>query len=72
VARVTVAKRGSVTRTFYHDHVLIAVVYHYITKNPRSGVRRIKLRHDNAPAYRSASVQAYLEEQRFEVLLHPA
>jgi histone-lysine N-methyltransferase SETMAR len=72
VARVAVSKEESVTGTFYRDHVLTATVNHYITKNPKIGMRIIKLHHDNAHAHRQAFVQVNLEEQRMEVLLHPA
>jgi hypothetical protein len=74
VARAAVPESRSVTTgTFYLDHVLTAV-NHYptITKNLNSGMRRINLLHDNASALRSALVQAYLKEQRIEVLLHVA
>jgi hypothetical protein len=65
-AHVAVHERGD------RDHVLTAVVNNYITKNQMPGVYRIKLLHDNAPAHRSVSDQAYLEKQSIEVLRHPA
>ena len=71
VARVAVPENCSVTRTFYCDFVLSAVVNHYQTKRPRAGVRRIKILHDTAPAHRSAVVKSYLEEFHIQVLPHP-
>jgi hypothetical protein len=38
---------------------------------PRTGVLRIKLLHDNAPAHKSAMVQEYLKESGLDVLDHP-
>jgi hypothetical protein len=76
VTCVVVSERDNVTgtfslETFARDHVFTAEVNNYITKNPRPGVRRIKLPHDYA--HRSVLVLlAYLEEQRIEILLHPA
>jgi hypothetical protein len=52
---------GIVARVAMPDHVFTAVVNHFITKNLRFGVRRIKF-HDNAPAHRSALVKAVQEE----------
>jgi hypothetical protein len=52
VAHIAVPKRG-------HFTVKMFLVNHYITKNLRSGMRRIKLLH------------VYLEEQRIEILIHP-
>lgn len=69
VASVAVPKHGSVTKNFYRDHFLNSVVNLYITKNPRSGVRRSKLLQNNASVHWLALVRAYLEEQRLTWLL---
>ena len=37
-----------------------------------TGVRSIKLFHDNAPAHKSAMVQEYLKESGLDVLDHPS
>ena len=39
---------------------------------PRTGVRGLKLVHDNAPAHCSSVVQDYLKTQGFKILPHPA
>jgi hypothetical protein len=59
-ALVAVPEKNSVTGTFYRDHVLTAVINHYVTKNTRAVLRWIKLLHDNAPAHMSALVKVYL------------
>jgi hypothetical protein len=59
-------ERGSDTGTFYLDQ---SIVYHYITKKPRSKVSRIKLLHDNAPAHRSALVKLIQRSREFSYIL---
>ena len=48
VARIPVPERKTVTGTFYAEQVLPAVVNHYTTTRPRTGMRGMKLFHDNA------------------------
>lgn len=72
VAKVPVPQHTSVTGLFYRDSVLSAVVQHYATARPRTGVRGIKLLHDNAPAHKSALVLSYLADNNIETLPHPA
>ena len=71
VARVPVPEHTSVTGTFYKNNVLSEVVRHYTAKRPRTGLRGVKLLHDNAPAHRSAVVTKYLQENNIETLPHP-
>lgn len=71
VARVPVPEGTSVTGSFYKDFVLSQVVQHYATARPRTGVRGVKLLHDNAPAHKSALVNSYLEDNHIETLPHP-
>ena len=72
VAHVSMPENCSVTRTFYCDFVLSAIVNHYQAKRPRARVWGIKLLHDNAPPHRSEVVKSYLKEFHIHVLLHPA
>lgn len=71
VARVPVPAGSTVTGTFYKEKVLSAVVQHYVTKRPQTGVRGVHLLHDNAPAHRSVIVQTYLKDNHIQVLPHP-
>jgi hypothetical protein len=43
----------------------------YQKRRPRTGVRGIKLLHDNTPAHKFATVQEYLKESLLDVLDHP-
>ena len=72
VARIPVPERKMVTGIFYAEQVLPAVVNHYTTTRPWTGMRGMKLLHDNAPAHCSAVVQDYLKTQGLKTLPHPA
>ena len=64
-------KGSSVTGKFYRESVLTQLVDFYQKRRPRTGVRGIKLLHDNIPAHKSATVQEYLKESGLDVLDHP-
>ena len=71
VLQIPVPKGSSVTGKFYRESVLTQLVDFYQKRRPRTGVRSIKLLHDNAPAHKSATVQEYLKESGLNVLDHP-
>lgn len=71
VLQIPVPKGSSVTGKFYRESVLTQLVDFYQKRRPRTGVRGIKLLHDNAPAHKSATVQEYLKESGLDVLDHP-
>ena len=62
VLQIPVPKGCSVTGKFYRESVLIQLVDFYQKRRRRTGVRGIKLLLDNAPAYKSTTVQEYLKE----------
>ena len=71
VLQIPVSKGSSVTGKFYRESVLTQLVDFYQKRRLRTGVRGIKLLHDNAPAHKSATVQEYLKESGLDVLDHP-
>ena len=71
VLQILVPKGSSVTGKFYRESVLTQLVDFCQKRRPRTGVRGIKLLHDNAPAHISATVQEYLKESGLDVLDHP-
>ena len=71
VLQISVLKGSSVTGKFYGESVLTQLVDFYQKRTPPTGVRGIKLLHDNAPAHKSATVQEYLKESGLDVLDHP-
>lgn len=54
VLQIPVPKGRSVTGKFNRETVLTQVVDFYQERRPRTGVRGIKLLHNNAPAHKSA------------------
>lgn len=62
VARVLLYRRHGCHWSLYRNSVLLAVVEHYATALPRTGVRGIKLLYDNGPAHTSAVVPSYLSD----------
>ena len=71
VLQIPVLKGSSVTGKFCRESVLTQLVDFYQKCRPHTGVRGIKLLHDNAPAHKSATVQEYLKESGLDVLDHP-
>ena len=71
VLQIPVPKSSSVTGKFYRESVLTQLVDFYQKRRPCTGVRSIKLLHDNAPAHKSTTVQEYLKESGLNVLDHP-
>ena len=71
VLQIQVLKGSSVTGKFYRESVLTQLVDFYQKRRLRTGVRGIKLLHDNAPTHKSATVQEYLKESGLDVLDHP-
>ena len=71
VLQIPIPKGSSVTGKFYRESVLTQLVDFYQKRRPRTGVRGIKLLHDNALAHKSATVLEYLKESGLDVLHHP-
>ena len=70
VLQIPVPKGSFVTGKFDRKSVLTQLVDFYQKRRPRTGVRGIKLLHDNAPAHKSAMVQEYLKESGLDVSDH--
>ena len=71
VLQIPVPKGSSDTGKFYRESVLTQLFDFYQKHRPRTGIRGIKLLHDNALAHKSATVQEYLKESGLDVLDHP-
>ena len=71
VLQIPVPKGSSVTGKFYRESVLTQLVDFYQKRRLRTGAHGIKLLHDNALAYKPATVQEYLKESGLDVLDHP-
>ena len=71
VLQILFPKGTSVTGKFYRECVHNQLVDFCQKRRPRTGVRGIKLLHDNTPAHKSATVQEYRKESGLDVLDHP-
>ena len=71
VVQIPVPKGSFVTGKFYRESVLTQLVDFCQKRRTRSGVRGIRLLHNNAPAHRSSMVQEYLKESGLDVLDYP-
>ena len=71
VLQIPVPKGSSVTGKFYREGVLTKLADFYQKHRLRTGVRGIKLLHDNAQAHKSATVQEYLKESGLDFLDYP-
>ena len=71
VFQIPVLKGSSVTGKFYRESVLTQHDDFYQKRRLRTGVRGIKLLHDNTRGHKSATVQEYLKESGLDVLDHP-
>jgi histone-lysine N-methyltransferase SETMAR len=56
VLQIPIPKGSSVTGKFYRESVLTQIVDFYQKRRPCTGVRGIKLLHDNAPAHKSVGL----------------
>ena len=71
VLQIPIPKGSSVTGKFNTESILTQLVDFYQKCRTRTGVRGIKLLHDNAPAHKSTTLQEYLKEPELHVLDHP-
>lgn len=69
--QVPVPKGRGITGRFYRDVVLKKLNKYYEKIRPKSGLRHIKLLHDNAPAHKAAVVTDFLTRKQVTVLPHP-
>jgi histone-lysine N-methyltransferase SETMAR len=69
--QVPVPKGRGITGKFYRDVVLKKLDKYFVRIRPKSGMRHIKLLHDNAPAHKAAIVTDLLAGKHVIVLQHP-
>ena len=44
---------------------------YFVNKRPKTGLKGIKLLHDNAPCHRASVVTDFLKEEKVKILPHP-
>jgi histone-lysine N-methyltransferase SETMAR len=69
---VNVLPKGlTINARYYSSIVLPQVVKNIEKERPKTGVKRVKLLHDNASSHKAGQVTQYLQQQKFQVLDHP-
>lgn len=64
-------KGQTLDRTYYIENCLQLVVKTLKKERPNSGMRGLKLLHDNAKPHVNSEVLTYLRDQEFQVMPHP-
>lgn len=71
VVQVAVPKGRSVTGLFYKNHILKKLKRYFVKRRPKTGLKGVKLLHDNAPCHRASAVTDFLNKEQVKVLPHP-
>ena len=71
VMQIPVPKGRTVTAKFYKNVVLRKLKKYYKTRRPKTGLKHLRLLHDNAPAHKAHLVTEFLESEKVTVLPHP-
>ena len=60
--QIAVPKGKSVNARFYKDNVLHELKKHFLSRRPATGLRGVRLLHDNASSHKAAIVRKYLKQ----------
>ena len=71
VMQLPVPKGRTFTEAFYKNVFLKKLKAHFKRRHPKTGLRYLRLLHDNAPAYKARTVNAFLESEKVNVLQYP-
>ena len=71
VAQIIVPKGKTITGDFYVNNCLSEVEKHYWERRPKSGLRGMRLLHDNARPHKAKLVKSELDRMRVVELDHP-
>lgn len=69
--QTAVPKGRTVTGKFYKNVVLRKLKKYYQKRRPKTGLKYVRLLHDNAPAHKARIVTDFLESEKVTVLPHP-
>jgi len=72
VMQIPVPKGKTVTGKYYRDVVLQKLKKCYKRRRPQTGLKYLRLLHDNAPAHKARIVTEFLKAEKVTVLPHPA
>ena len=71
VASIQLEDKKSVTADRYVTHCLPKVFQAWCTRRPRTGVRGLRLHHDNASAHTAAAALDFLAASNVKLVTHP-
>ena len=69
--KIPVPKGKTVTAKYYRDVALRKLKKVYKRRRPQTGLKYLRLLHDNAPAHKACIVTEFLESEKVKVLHHP-
>ena len=69
--QIAVSKSRGVTGKFNRDKVLKNLKWYNSKRRPKSGIKNIRLLHDNAPSHKGGIVLEFLQQEKLTVLSHP-
>ena len=69
--QIAVPKGKSVNAKFYKGKVLHKLKKYFLNRRPATGLRGVRLLHDNASSHKVAIVCKYLKQEKVVELLHP-
>ena len=69
--QIAVPKGISVNARFYKSNVLHKLKKYFLSQRPATGLRGVRLLHDNASSQKTAIVREYLKQEKVVELPHP-
>ena len=69
--QIPVPKGRTVTGKFYKNVVLRKLKIYYKSRRPKTGLKYVRLLHDNAPAHKARIVTDFFESEKVTDLPHP-
>ena len=70
--QIAVPKGKSVNARFYKGNVLHKLKKYFLSRRPATGLRGVRLLHDNASSHKAAIVRVYLKQEKVVELSHPS
>ena len=69
--QIAAPKGKGVSGKLYCDKVLKYPKQYNSKRSPKSGIKNIRLLHDNAPTHKAGIVMEFLQQEKVRVLSHP-
>ena len=69
--QIAVLKGRGITGKFYREKVLKKLKWYYCKRWPNSGIKNMRLLHDNASSHKAGIVTEFLQQEKLTVLPHP-